>query len=530
MCFVCFVVKKMNIDENEFFRQATLRICGDLEIEQAMSALLRYLTQVMPADRMFLQLFDAGFGAMRTIAHATPEESRKEDLLTPLSSKVRATIERVAGGPSHDAFIFEKPEENPISREMLHFHQVTATSLMVLMLISGNQYLGSVVLITDGQEDYNTEHVRLLSLLKEPFVVAMSNALKHHELMLMKEMLADDNRFLQSELRRMSGEEIIGANFGLQQVMEEVRKVAVLKTPVLLLGETGVGKEVIANMIHASSPWNTGSLVKVNCGAIPESLIDSELFGHEKGAFTGALSQKRGRFERANHGTVFLDEIGELPPQAQVRLLRVLQQKEIERVGGVKTIKVDIRVIAATHRHLKDMVNAGQFREDLWFRLSVFPIRIPPLRERTSDIPALLQHFIREKVQDLKLPAVPDVAPGVIDRFLEYAWPGNVRELANVVEREIILNPHGPLTFEHVNPATQPTTRTVEEPRKTTDNLDEAISHHIQRVLDKTQGKVHGPGGAAELLGINANTLRNRMNKLGITYGRKRKANPKEGI
>jgi transcriptional regulator with PAS, ATPase and Fis domain len=169
------------------------------------------------------------------------------------------------------------------------------------------------------------------------------------------------------------------------------------------------------------------------------------------------------------------------------------------------------------------MVKAGHFREDLWFRLSVFPIKIPPLRERRSDIPALLQYFIREKVQDLKLPSVPDIAPGVIERFLEYAWPGNVRELANVVEREIILHPHGPLIFEHVNPAVPPKIRDIEEQREATDNLDEVITHHIQRVLDKTQGKVHGPGGAAELLGINANTLRNRMNKLGIMYGRKRK-------
>ncbi|MCP4399084.1 MAG: sigma-54 factor interaction domain-containing protein, partial [bacterium] len=350
------------INKNEFFRQATLRICGDLEIEQAMSALLRYLSQVMPADRIFLQVFDRGLGAMRTITHATQTESRKEDLLTPLSSEVRATIERAHDAPARDVFIFEKPEENPISREMLHFHRVTATSLMVLTLISGTHILGSVVLITNGQESYNAEHARLFSLVKEPFVIAMSNTLKHRELAQLKDLLADDNRFLQSELRRMSGEEIVGANFGLKQVMEEVRKVAVLDTPVLLLGETGAGKEVIANTIHASSPRNNGPLITVNCGAIPESLIDSELFGHEKGAFTGALSQKRGRFERANRGTVFLDEIGELPLAAQVRLLRVLQEKEIERVGGTKAIGVDCRVIAATHRNLEEMVRDGQFR------------------------------------------------------------------------------------------------------------------------------------------------------------------------
>ena len=508
-------------DDSEFFQQATLRICGDLEIEQALSALLRYMSQFMPADRLYLQRFDQGLGAMRAIAHATKETGRKMDVLTPLSSEARTRIVRAPHTHAPDVYIFEKPDENPISREMLHFHRDTATSLMVLRLTSGSHILGSVVLITDGEIGYGEEHARLFALLKEPFMVAMSNALRHHELSLLKNTLADDNRFLQGELRRMTGEEIIGANFGLRQVMEDVRKVAVLDTPVVLLGETGVGKEVIANIIHASSPRHKGPLVKVNCGAIPESLIDSELFGHEKGAFTGALSQKRGRFERAHSGTVFLDEIGELPPAAQVRLLRVLQEKELERVGGAKTIAVDIRVIAATHCNLEAMLRTGEFREDLWFRLNVFPIRIPPLRERRSDIPALLQYFLREKVKDLKLPVVPDVAAGVIDRLLDYAWPGNVRELANVVEREIILNPHGPLTFKHVSPATQLEACEPEERREGADKLDDVIRQHIQRVLEKTGGKVHGPDGAAELLGVNANTLRNRMNKLGISYGRK---------
>mgnify|MGYP005625441891 CR=1 FL=1 len=290
-------------------------------------------------------------------------------------------------------------------------------------------------------------------------------------------------------------------------------------TNLVFRGETGVGKDVIANAIHYSSLRSSGPFVSVNCGAIPDSLIDSELFGHEKGAFTGALSQKRGRFERANQGTIFLDEIGELPLQAQVRLLRVLQSKEIERVGGTKTISLDIRIIAATNRNLQEMVTTKQFREDLWFRLDVFPIWIPPLRERKSDIPALLQHFINLKSRELKLPRIPVLAQGAIDPLMKYDWPGNIRELANVVERALITNDDGPLDFKNVQLRGVNLTNT--EQNKNPDGLNKVISAHIQQVLAKTNGKVHGPGGAAELLEINPNTLRNRMDKLGIAYGKK---------
>jgi transcriptional regulator with GAF, ATPase, and Fis domain len=258
----------------------------------------------------------------------------------------------------------------------------------------------------------------------------------------------------------------------------------------------------------------------VNCGAIPDTLIDSELFGHEKGSFTGAISQKRGRFERADKGTIFLDEIGELPFQAQVRLLKVLQSKEIERVGGDKTIHLDIRIIAATNRNLEEMVRLQQFREDLYFRLNVFPIWIPPLRERRADIPTLLEHFINLKAKELNLPVIPSLSAGATGPLMEYRWPGNVRELENIVERVLILNPTGPLTFEHLNLGQ---TKNVIESRgqvEETDNLDEVISRHIRRVLSKTQGKVSGADGAAAILGINPSTLRNRMKKLRIDYGR----------
>jgi transcriptional regulator with GAF, ATPase, and Fis domain len=295
---------------------------------------------------------------------------------------------------------------------------------------------------------------------------------------------------------------------------------------VLLLGETGAGKDVIANAIHYSSPRRDAPFITVNCGAIPETLMDSELFGHEKGAFTGALTQKRGRFERANKGTIFLDEIGELPLQAQVRMLRVVQKKEIERVGGSRPIQVDVRIIAATHRNLEEMIKSGHFREDLWFRLNVFPVMIPPLRQRKEDIPALVNHFIERKSNELKLSTSPKVAIGAIDRLTSYRWPGNVRELENVIERALILNKDGPLRFDQFVAAQQeekPPALSGHENEPI--NLDEVIFRHIHRVLQMTNGKVHGEGGAAELMGINPSTLRNRMNKLGIPFGRNAKTN-----
>jgi transcriptional regulator with PAS, ATPase and Fis domain len=306
--------------------------------------------------------------------------------------------------------------------------------------------------------------------------------------------------------------------------MEMVQQVAPLDSPVLLLGETGTGKEVIANAIHYSSPRKDGPFIKVNCGAIPETLLDSELFGHEKGAFTGAISQRRGRFERADKGTIFLDEIGELPPQAQVRLLHVLQKKEIERVGGTSSIPVDIRVISATHRNLEEMIASGRFREDLWFRLNVFPIMIPPLRQRREDIPALVHHFIDRKSLELKLTERPVLAPGTIDQLIAYDWPGNVRELENMVERALIKHRGGVLSFEALLPVAVSGGR--EEVQEVGQNqpqlsLDEINARYIRQAMKLAQGKINGPRGAAQILGIHPNTLRKRMNKLGIPYGRK---------
>jgi len=512
---------ELKLRDKEFFWEATQRICGDLKIENAMVSFLNYIQKFIPVDRLFLQRYEKNPGLMLTIVDATPEEGKRIGVFTPLSSEAKEFLTKKYASGVPEAYYYDKPHEVAIGRELLTFHkQKKAASLLVLPLGTSAFLIGAVVLVSE-ESLYNDEHAELMSLLKEPFGVAMSNALQYSEIVKLKERLDDDNRYLHSELRRISGDDIVGSDYGLHEVMQQVRQVAPLNSPVLLLGETGTGKDVIANTIHRSSSRSSGPFISVNCGAIPDMLIDSELFGHEKGAFTGALTQKRGRFERADKGTIFLDEIGELPPQAQVRLLKVLQDREIERVGGTKVIPLDIRIIAATNRNLEEMVRNQEFREDLWFRLNVFPVHVPPLRERKADIPSLVQHFITLKSKEMNLPAIPTPSTDAIDLLMEYHWPGNVRELGNVIERAMILNPKGPLTFDHLNVSGTLRAVNSDRPGENTDNLDDMIADHIRNVLAKTQGKVNGPDGAAALLGVNPSTLRNRMKKMGINYGRR---------
>jgi transcriptional regulator with GAF, ATPase, and Fis domain len=294
----------------------------------------------------------------------------------------------------------------------------------------------------------------------------------------------------------------------------------------LLLGETGTGKELLANAVHASSPRREGPFVKVNCGGLPESLLDSELFGHEKGAFTGAISRKRGRFERAHGGTIFLDEIGELPHEAQVKLLRVLQHREIERVGGAETLPVDVRIISATHRNLEKMVAQGAFREDLWFRLNVFPVMIPPLRQRPQDIAPLVDYLITRKRREMKIAKKVYVPAGTLEKMKSYHWPGNVRELQNQVERSLIMaqaSSSQELSLD-LNPAGAPISKAG--PMATDSQavlpFDQAVTRIILEALEKSNGKVIGAGGAAELLQLHPSTLRGKMRKLDIQPGFKK--------
>ncbi|MCP4119985.1 MAG: AAA domain-containing protein [Desulfobacteraceae bacterium] len=395
-----------------------------------------------------------------------------------------------------------------------------------------SEIVGVVIIFAAGKKKLKEEHGRLLSVLNDPFAIALSNILRYRELKGLRDLLNDDNRYLYRELRKISGEEIIGKDSGLKEVMAMAGQVAPLNSKILILGETGVGKEVIANAIHYSSPRRNRPFIKVNCGAISDALIDSELFGHEKGSFTGAVSMKRGRFERAHGGTIFLDEIGEMPLELQKRLLRVLQTGELERVGGMEPIKVDVRVIAATNRNLEELVKKGEFREDLWYRLNVFPITIPPLRQRKNDIPELVRYFINKKVVELNLSMVPEIDPSALNRIKDYPWPGNVRELENAVERELIrcqADKKQMLFFSGYGTAAPvsrpeesiPETITADSHPPSHGLLDDVIRHHITATLEKTGGKIQGNDGAAKLLGLHPSTLRHKLRKLGIAFGRK---------
>lgn len=511
----------MNTDENEFFRELTLRICGSLDLEKALWQCFLYVRNIMPADELVLIIYDAAVGTVDVVATADESGGKTRADKTPLPPPLRKEIEEAYRHPR--VRIANNVFDDPILGRIAGNLGWNDCSMMLGRLIIDGKYVGALGVRAVGTGKYTEEHARLWSLVNEPAAVALANSRKHHEVTDLKDLLADDNRYLRDELRKDTFE-IIGADFGLRDVMENVRKVSPLPSPVLLVGETGTGKEIIANAIHNLSPRKSGPFVKVNCGAIPESLVDSELFGHEKGAFTGALAMKRGRFERAHGGTIFLDEIGELPQHAQVRLLRVLQEKEFERVGGTESIKVDIRIISATNRDLEKMVDSGDFRGDLYFRIKVFPVTVPPLRTRKNDLPALVQHFIRKKAREMAHHTIPTLAPGAIDTLMAYDWPGNVREVENAVERALILSGGNPLRFEGIlgvsgdKPA---------RPSVITDlavlplALQDVEADHIRRVLDIAEGRVEGPGGAAELLGMNPGTLRHRMRKLRVPFGRK---------
>ena len=309
--------------------------------------------------------------------------------------------------------------------------------------------------------------------------------------------------------RRPAEDEIVVSSRAFDQVMEEVQMVAGTDSTVLLLGETGTGKEVIATRIHALSTRRARDMVRVNCAAIPATLMESELFGRERGAFTGASTSQVGRFELADRSTLFLDEIGDLTPDLQVKLLRVLETRQIERLGNPRSIKVDVRVIAATHRDLEERVASGSFREDLFYRLNVFPIRVPPLRERTDAIPALVAHFVQKFSRSLGK-RIDTIDVHSMEALQAYAWPGNVREVRNIVERSMILADGPRLTLTLPKPSAAPQTAHSAK-------LEDVQREHVRKVLDMCHWKVRGQNGAADRLGLRPTTLETRMAKLGLT-------------
>lgn len=507
------------LNEADFLHEAHMRICSTLNLETALARCLECVKAVMPADAMGLYVYDRDFTEIRIVATARQSKGMRVNWRVPLSPDAKPAL---GESPGSDVLVVNGPEFHPLFHTVGRQFGLPDSSFLILRLAGKEGVLGVVSLRASGCGRYSEHHAHLFSLLNDPIAVALTNALEHEAARASADQEDGHDPGAPRRSRPLTADDIIGTETGLKGVMEMVGLIAPMDSPVLLLGETGVGKELIANAIHYASPRRDGPFVKVNCGAIPETLLDSELFGHERGAFTGAVAQKRGSFERADRGTIFLDEVGELRPQAQVRLLRVLQSGEIQRVGGTRSLTLDIRVIAATHRNLEDMVRSGKFREDLWYRLNVCPIVIPPLRERKRDVPALTRYFVDRKSRDLKLPDVPPPADGAIERLTHYQWPGNVRELENIVERALILTRNGPLTFDRFlsNPVHHPAPPTPDTDEKPL-TLDQVTANHIRCVLEMTDGRVHGPGGAAEILDVHPSTLRNKMKKLGISFGRR---------
>lgn len=440
----------MNLDKDSFFRDFTLSICSSLHIEAAMCNTLQMLEPYLPADEMYLCMFDYQLHTFKIIAKATTKDRILLNQVHPLPPDGMAAIRRI---DRSKGTILDSAQEDSIIRSLLAGRPSASLSSLLVPLTLDGHIISCAVFLASGSKKYTEEHVALMSLVNQPFCIAVSNALEHINLLQMKNKLNEENVKLKKELNAaFTDTEVIGSATGLSEVYEMLRLVAPLNSPVLIIGETGTGKEVIANAIYKHSSRNQGPFVKVNCGAIPDNLIDSELFGHEKGAFTGAITKKIGRFERANMGTIFLDEIGELPLEAQVRLLRVIQEREIERVGGTSPIPLDIRIICATNKSLKDMAEEGTFREDLFFRINVFPIFIPPLRQRTQDIPLLVNFFVEKKAKEMGLKHVPKVLDKDIEILKKYPWPGNVRELQNIMERSLILSKGGTLEFQRILP------------------------------------------------------------------------------
>jgi len=383
-----------------------------------------------------------------------------------------------------------------------------ARTMVLLPLATRSRFVGGLSFGRTTPRPFAPHEVRILEDVCRPVGTAVANALAYEEITRLRARLEDENVALKEEIETAAASGgIIGSSAALHATLDRVARVAASDATVLVTGETGTGKELIARAIHVASPRSRRALIKVNCAALPEGLIASELFGHERGAFTGATERRRGRFELANGGTIFLDEVGELPPATQVALLRVLQEGEFERVGGNETLKTDARVVAATNRDLEQAVREGKFRNDLLFRLNVFPISVPPLRERSEDVPILAEYYVSQYARRLGK-RVRGLDPKALALLTSYGWPGNVRELQNILERAVILC-RGELLRD-----VDLELPSLKAERPAISDASERT--RIEEALRASRGRVSGVDGAAQALGVAPSTLESRIQRLGI--------------
>ncbi len=471
------------------------------------------LYQVVRFDYLLLVLHDDARDTMRLHVLETSEPtSAQAGMLIPVHESPAGLVWQ-----TQQPLIIPNLEEEsrwPRLREQV-FRPHGMTSLCYVPLTTARHRLGALAFASKELAAYDAADVDFLQLVANQVAIAVENALAFDCIEKLKEKLTREKVYLEEEIRTEHNfDEIVGESAALRRVLKEVETVAPTDSTVLIRGETGTGKELIARALHSLSPRRDRTFVKLNCAAIPTGLLESELFGHEKGAFTGAITQKVGRFELAHQGTLFLDEVGDIPAELQPKLLRVLQEQEFERLGSTRTIRVDVRLVAATNRDLTQMTANGHFRNDLYYRLNVFPVVLPPLRERRDDIPRLVRHFAQKVARRMgrQIETIPAEA---MDALVQYPWPGNIRELENVIERAVILSPGPGL---HINLGDlKAAAAQAEVPPGAAVTLADAERDHILGVLRDTGWVLGGPNGAAARLAMKRTTLQSKMKKLGIS-------------
>ena len=520
-------------DRLQLLLNVTNRITSNLGLRELLRAVSANIREVMHGDVVAISLPDAAPGQFRVFAMDFPH------------GKGFAREELLVMQPAKDLLDSMKPvvvdwrESEGFPSEAYAIAAAEGVKLScIIPLVNHGRVLGRLSISRRTETSFTPDEVEFLSQISGQIAIAVENALAYREISELKDKLAQEKLYLEEEIRsEMNFEQIIGNSSTLKHVLQLVETVAPSDSTVLLLGETGTGKELIARAIHDRSQRKDRTLVKLNCAAIPTGLLESELFGHEKGAFTGAISQKIGRLELANQGTLFLDEVGDIPAEIQPKLLRALQEREFERLGSTHTRKVNVRLVAATNRDLEKMIAAREFRQDLFYRLNVFPIRIPPLRERREDIPLLVSYFVQRLAKQMqkKIEAIPTA---VMKGLTAWEWPGNIRELENFIERAVILTRgkslEAPLAElrklnrdEPTHPAAQQThediARIVKETINALSNKKSVPDEHVKqqrdeivRALTESKGRVGGADGAAARMGMNRTTLLSRMKKLGI--------------
>jgi formate hydrogenlyase transcriptional activator len=510
-------------DRLQLLLDVTNQVVSNLELRDLLRAISQDVRRVMQCDYAGLSLPDAENKQFRLYAVDFPESKGflQEDLVYPIE-----------GSPSGTAFQTMKPLtlRSPFTGwRHLPIVQIAVRedlkSFCFLPLLSRNCAIGTLVLARLRDDAFSQSDIEFLSQVANQVALAVENALAFREIRELKEQLSKEKLYLEDEIRaEMNFAQIIGNSISLRKSLKRVETVAPTDSTVLIYGETGTGKELIARAIHDLSPRRAKPFVKLNCAAIPTGLLESELFGHEKGAFTGAIAQRIGRFEVADGGTIFLDEIGEVPLELQTKLLRVLQEREFERLGSSRTIRTNARLIAATNRDLEAMVSEQKFRSDLFFRLDVFPVHIPALREREGDIPLLVRHFTQQFSTRMKK-AVETIPSAAMDALCHYHWPGNIRELQNVIERAVIISTGSALSVDVADlkfpRATHQENGVVAAKSGTNGALHNVLAEterqQILQALKQSNWVVAGPHGAAARLGMNRSTLQLRIRKLGIS-------------